>query len=62
MPTPELDLTTAPTMSIVLSAAGKVYDILGWFSPATILVKMLLQSCWKRKLAFQDVLTDELAV
>jgi hypothetical protein len=33
---------------------GKVYDVLGWFSPSVIMVKILLQKVWERKIVWDD--------
>ena len=32
-----------PTKRIIASAAPRLYDVLGWFSPATLFLKILLQ-------------------
>ena len=36
------------------SDVAKTFDILGWFAPATITVKILLQRLWEEKLGWDD--------
>ena len=41
--TPTLSNDKAPTKRQLASAVGRMFDIMGWYSPATILIKILLQ-------------------
>ena len=41
--TPKLTYLNTPTKREVASAVGQTFDVLGWFAPATIQVKILLQ-------------------
>ena len=42
------------TKRILVSDIAKTYDILGWFSPSTIKVKILLQQLWEQKIGWDD--------
>ena len=44
---PNLSCLQVPTKRDVATAIGKTYDVLGWFSPSTIQIKVLLQMLWK---------------
>lgn len=61
MPTPSLDLSILPTMRSISFAAARIYDLLGWFSQATIPVKILLQTFSIHKLGWDDHVPDDLA-
>ena len=37
-----------------MSDIAKTFDVLGWFSPSTIMMKMLLQKLWELKLGWDD--------
>ena len=39
------------TKRFLVSDISKVYDVLGWFSPSIIKVKILLQKVWERRSA-----------
>ena len=47
--TPSLTNIDIPTKRQVTSAASRVYDVLGWFSPAVLQMKILLQQLWQEK-------------
>ena len=48
-----------PTKRSVASAVARLYDALGWFAPATLQIKILLQELWLLKLGWDDpILTD----
>ena len=40
--------TEVVTKCILVSDIAKVFDVLGWFSPATICMKILLQRLWEQ--------------
>ena len=42
------------TKRILVSDIAKTFDVLGWFSPATIKVKILLQRLWEQKVDWDD--------
>ena len=46
-------LTNITKRSLV-SDIAKTFDILGWFSPSTIKVKILLQQLWEQKVGWDD--------
>ena len=42
------------TKRLLLSDVARVFDALGWFSPATISMKILLQRLWELKIGWDD--------
>ena len=44
----------APTKRALVSDIAKTYDVLGWFAPAIIKVKILLQKTWEAKIGWDD--------
>lgn len=55
------DLQIEPsTKRRLLSECGKIFDPLGWLSPATITFKILLQSLWLTKIGWDDPLPDHI--
>ena len=43
-----------------LKDIAKVYDVLGWFSPCVIKVKILLQKVWERKISWDDEVSPDI--
>ena len=43
---------------MLVSDIAKTFDILGWFSPTTIKVKILLQRLWEQKVDWDDLVPD----
>ena len=50
----ELPPITNITKRALVSDIAKTYDILGWFSPTIIKVKILLQQLWEQKVGWDD--------
>ena len=50
----ELPPITNITKRALVSDIAKTYDVLGWFSPAIIKVKILLQQLWEQKVGWDD--------
>jgi len=48
------------TKSKLVSDIAKTYDVLGWFSPSVILMKILLQRTWERKVDWDDAVPQDL--
>ena len=59
--TPELSSDDLPTKRQVLSDVARTFDVLGWFSPVTIQLKILLQDIWRLGLDWDQQLPEELA-
>ena len=57
---PQLEDMSDPTKRQVTSAVAHCYDILGWFSPATLLMKILLQRLWQEKIGWYEVIPSQL--
>ena len=54
---PRLDNLTKRGLT---SDIAKTFDILGWFSPSTIIVKILLQRLWELKIGWDNPIPDEI--
>ena len=44
----------------LVSDIARTFDVLGWFSPAKIEVKILLQRVWELKVGWDELLPDEI--
>ncbi|GFU53640.1 integrase catalytic domain-containing protein [Trichonephila clavipes] len=47
-----------PTKRPLLSTIAKIYDPLGFLSPTTIQLKILMQDIWKQNISWDDPVTD----
>ena len=45
---------------MLVSDIAKTFDVLGWFSPAIIKVKILLQRVWERNVGWDDVVPQHI--
>lgn len=45
---------------IVLSLASRIFDPIGFLCPVTLIPKLLMQECWRRKLPWDDRLPSDL--
>ena len=61
MTTPELTKEGPVTKRIISSACAKTFDILGWYSPALIQAKSLLQQLWIAGRAWDDPAPEDVA-
>ena len=59
--TPELTEEGPDTKRIISSACAKTFDILGWYSPALIQAKSLLQQLWIAGGAWDDPAPEDVA-
>ena len=59
--TPILAQGVEPTKRQILSDVSQTFDVLGWFSPVTILIKIMIQKIWMLKLGWDDVVPPDLA-
>ena len=48
------------TKRVLVSDIAKTFDVLGWFSPTIIKVKILLQQLWELKVDWDDPLPPEI--
>lgn len=48
------------TKRAVLSAIAKVFDPLGWATPVTVALKILMQELWRAKIGWDDALPPDL--
>ena len=51
--TSKMELTRVVTKRTLASDVAQTFDVLGWFSPTTILMKFLIQELWKNELGWQ---------
>ena len=56
----ELPSSDIVTKRILASDIAKVFDVLGWFSPATINMKILLQRVWELRIDWDDPVPREI--
>jgi len=57
---PSIELNKPPTKREVASAAARVFDVLGWFAPAVVWVKILLQQIWELRLDWDEQIPEHL--
>lgn len=48
------------TKRALVSNVAKIFDVLGWFSPTIIKVKILLQRVWQTKLDWDDPVPSQI--
>ena len=56
----KLPLSENVTKRILISDIAKVFDVLGWFAPATVSMKILLQSLWELRVEWDDSVPKEI--
>ena len=47
------------TKRVLVSDIAKTFDVLGWFSPAIIKIKILLQQLWELKVGWDDLIPQQ---
>ena len=47
-------ITSAVTKRMLVSDIAQIFDVLGWLSPVTIKMKILLQRLWETKLNWDE--------
>ena len=57
---PKLTYLKTRTKREVASAVSQTFDVLGWFAPATIQVKILLQQLWSLRIGWDEHIPTEL--
>ena len=50
----KLPLLDNITKRVLISNVGKTFDVLGWFSPYTIKMKIVFQQLWEMKMNWDD--------
>lgn len=60
-----LTITQLPSVSDVtkrflISDVAKTFDVLGWFAPCTIKMKILFQQLWELKLDWDDPVPESM--
>ena len=59
--TPALVTFTEPTKRQVASNVAKTFDLLGWFAPSVVMLKILLQRLWKLGMTWDEPVPEDLA-
>ena len=59
--TPKLEDSATRTKRQVLSDVAKTFDVLGFFSPITVTLKVLLQKLWQLNLGWDDNIPTKLS-
>lgn len=54
----QLPSSDSVTKRTIVSDIAKTYDVLGWFSPTIVKVKILLQRLWEQKVDWDDPVPD----
>ena len=56
----ELPQSEVVTKRILVSDIAKVFDVLGWFAPATVTMKILLQRVWEERVDWDDPVPEKI--
>ena len=59
--TPAPSTVIHPTKRQVASEIARVFDLLGWFAPSVVLLKILLQRLWKLGKTWDKLVPDDIA-
>ena len=59
--TPILTPRTGPTKWQVASDVARTFDLLGWYAPSVVVLKILLQNLWKLGMTWDEPVPEELA-
>ena len=57
--TPAVIIIAHPAKRQIASKIPRILDLLGWFAPAIVVLKILLQSLWKLGMAWDEPVPDE---
>ena len=52
--TAELTISTQPTKRKIISSVAKTFDLMGWFSPALVVAKVMVQDLWKEGMTWDE--------
>ena len=58
--TPKLTVEDKPTKRKIASDVARTFDLMGWFAPCTLLIKIMLQDLWKLKLAWDEPVPEKI--
>lgn len=58
--TPDVSTQLPATKRSVASVVARIFDPLGWFTPATLPAKVLIQEAWALRLGWDDLLPSQL--
>ena len=49
-----LEAVDRPTKRQITSDVARMFDVLGWYAPATVIIKILLQKLWRSKINWDE--------
>ena len=58
--TPQVDVLSTATKRLVASTIARIFDLMGWYAPAMIPAKIILQQLWKLRLNWDEKPPDDL--
>ena len=50
----EITIPTVPTKRNITSSVSKMFDLMGWFSPALVVAKAMVQTLWKEGMTWDE--------
>lgn len=59
--TPSSAAPAHPTKRDIPSEVARTFNHLGWYSPCIVVVKIVMQKLWQEKLAWDDVVPEDLS-
>ena len=59
--TPTLASSDRPSNRKIASDVARTFDLLGWFAPCTVMVKIQLQQLWKLNIGWDDPVPEQIA-
>ena len=59
--TPAVVSIASPTKRQIASNVAKMFDLLGWFASAVVVLKILLQNLWRLDMTWDEPVPDDIA-
>ena len=57
---PDISSSSVATKRTVTSMVARIFDVMGWFSPATLPAKLLIQKAWVLQMSWDEPLPEQL--
>lgn len=58
--TPKVQIGDTVTKRLIASNVAKIFDPMGWFAPAILPARVMVQEAWNLQLGWDDILPDQL--
>ncbi|KHJ39850.1 Pao retrotransposon peptidase [Trichuris suis] len=58
---PQLNARSLDTKRQLLTALARVFDLLGWLAPFTVVAKILMQKLWTRGIKWDEVIPKDIS-